>query len=64
MDNNLSVRCPEIVGKPSVTIFWFRENSWETTFISPKEQKYVVKHTLKLMKISVYYYLQKHFNVY
>ena len=55
---------PRDRGKPSVTIFLFCENSWETIFISSKEQKYVVKHTLKLKKISVYYYLQKHFNVY
>ena len=29
MENNISVPCPGDHGKPSVTIFWFRENSWE-----------------------------------
>ena len=45
--------------KPSVTIFWFCENSWGPTFISFNAQKHVVKHTLKLKNIIVYYYLQK-----
>ena len=31
----------------------------EPTFISFKVQKHVVKHTLKLKNISVFYYLQK-----
>ena len=50
---------PRDHGKLSVTIFWFLENSWEPTFISFNVQKHVVKHTLKLKNISVYYYLQK-----
>ena len=50
---------PRDHGKLSVTIFWFRENSWEPTFISFNVQKHVVKHTLKLKNISAYYYLQK-----
>ena len=45
--------------KPSVTSFWFCENSWEPTFISFNAQKHVVKHTLKLKNIIVYYCLQK-----
>ena len=39
----------------SVTIFWFRENSWEPIFISFNVQKHVVKHTFKLKNISEYY---------
>ena len=35
MENNFSVLCPDReIMKPSVTIFWFRENSWESIFIS------------------------------
>jgi len=52
MENNFLVLCPEIM-KPLVTIFWFRENSWEPTFISFNVQKHVVKHTFKLKNITV-----------
>ena len=47
---------PRDQGKPSVTIFWFLENSLAHIFISFNVQKHVVKHTLKLKNISVYYY--------
>ena len=46
---------PRDHGKPSVTIFWFQENSWEPTFISFNVQKHVGKHTFKLKNISEYY---------
>ena len=50
---------PRDHGKPSVTIFWFAENSWEPSFISFNVKKHVFKRTSKLKNISVYYYLQK-----
>lgn len=37
----------------------FCENSWEPMFNSFDLHKHVVKQTLKLKNISVYYYLQK-----
>ena len=58
---------PRNHGKPSVTIFCFRENSWEPTFISSNVQKHVVKHTdtLKLKNIDQCVLLfTKNFNVY
>ena len=66
MDNKIAVPCPEIMGNYlSVTIFRFRENSWEPTFISVNVHaetfflKHVFKHTFKLKNISAHYYLQK-----
>ena len=47
--------------------FFFRENSWEPTFISSNVQKHVVKHTdtLKLKNIDQCVLLfTKNFNVY
>ena len=32
MDNNFFGSVPRDYGKPSLTIFWFQENSWEPCF--------------------------------